>query len=259
MASLIRAALGGATVALCASALAASAGAEPDKRYFPGVIGKDDRSIVDNTAAPWTAIGRVNIAGYRRRRHCTGTLIAPRLVVTAAHCLVNKGSGKPVPLSNVHFLAGARLDTYLAHARPACVRFMKAPAAPPKTAADRFRSDVAVIVLSEDVAIAPAALADATAGTAGAPLIHPSYGRDRRHMLMADSTCRLRKRIEGLWLTDCDTNFGGSGGPVLVQTRAGPALAAIMVGGVRNKFSVAVPISAWRDLSEIRSCEQAAQ
>ena len=244
---------------LCAFALAASAGAEPDKRHFPGVIGKDDRSIVDNTTAPWTAIGRVNVGGYRRRRHCTGTLIAPRLVVTAAHCLVRKGSGATVPLTNVHFLAGARRDSYLAHAKPACVRFMKAPATPPKTAAERFRTDVAVIVLSEDVAIAPAALADEATGQAGAPLIHTSYGRDRRHMLMADSTCRLRKQIEGLWLTDCDTNFGGSGGPVMVQTQEGLALAAIMVGGVRNKFSVAVPISAWRDLSDIRSCDAAAR
>lgn len=251
------AAHGGIAIVFCIFALIAGAGAEPGKRHFPGVIGKDDRGIVDNSTPPWTAIGRVNISGHRRTRHCTGTLIAPRLVVTAAHCLVNKGSRTPLPLARIHFVAGLRRDSYLVHAKAACVRFMEAPRRAVKDGADRFRTDVAVIVLTQDAQVEPAALTDEMRFEIGSPLIHPGYGRDRRYLLTADKTCRLQRRIKGLWLTDCDTNFGGSGGPVLVKTRGRLALAAIMVGAVRHEFSVAVPVSAWRDLARTRSCGQA--
>ena len=43
-----------------------------------------NREIVDASAAPWRAIGRVNFASTQLRSHCTGTLVAARVVLTAA-------------------------------------------------------------------------------------------------------------------------------------------------------------------------------
>ena len=46
----------------------------------------DRRVAVDPGASPWNAIAKVqtNIGA-----HCTGALIAPSVVLTAAHCLYN--------------------------------------------------------------------------------------------------------------------------------------------------------------------------
>jgi protease YdgD len=56
----------------------------------PGIIGKDDRVRLDERGPPWDAGGQVNVAGYRTRIQCTGTLVAPKIVVTAAHCVINQ-------------------------------------------------------------------------------------------------------------------------------------------------------------------------
>lgn len=230
------------------------AGASASKDDYPGVIGDDDRRIVDSWEAPWNAIGRVNIAGYRRRGSCTGTLIAPDLVATAAHCLFDRRSGKPVPLGNIHFVAGQRRDKFLAHAKAKCLRLPDGHRFSREPSMAAFRSDVAVIVLKQSLTIAPVPLATAKAPAAGTALVHPSYGRDRPYLLSADSNCRVQGRSEGVLMTDCDTNFGGSGGPVLVREAGALRLLAVMVGIANRRYSAAVEASQWPALRDGRSC-----
>src|SRR5512134_3142634 len=80
-----------ATIRVLAATLLVSAGlASAEAEPAMGIIGKDDRELLDPVAWPWLAIGRVNrtSGGF-----CTGALVAPDLVLTARHCLIDHRTG----------------------------------------------------------------------------------------------------------------------------------------------------------------------
>lgn len=57
---------------------------------FRAVIRGDDRVPMMSRSFPWSAVGRVEgLSADGRGYSCTGTLIAPSVVLTNAHCVVN--------------------------------------------------------------------------------------------------------------------------------------------------------------------------
>ena len=223
--------------------------AASDAPAIGGVHGQDDRRLVDMSSRPWPAVGRINIKGYRSRHHCTGTLVAADKVITAAHCLVDAKTKQPFSTDRIFFLAGLERGEHKELGRGKCVSFLSVS----KNATTPYKDDAALITLTENLTTAPAPVATQTFSK-GTPIIHAGYTKDRPFSLAADGTCTLQSLSDGVWVTDCDTNFGASGGPVLVAEKGNLMLAAIMVGYVPDKFSLALPRNSWAELLQEHSC-----
>ena len=154
---------------LLAGLLAAAPGLAGPRDELPGILGSDDRVVLDPTVWPWTAFGRVNRDGAG---FCTGAMVAPDLVLTAGHCIYHPRSGKPLAPHRLHFLAGYRRGAFLAHAVAKEIRRPDGydPVAP--SSAGKFASDWALLVLEHPLDIRPLAvrpLSDAEAAARGPP------------------------------------------------------------------------------------------
>lgn len=213
-----------------------------------GIFGEDNRQIIHEPRAALDAIGRVNFSGYNKTRLCTGTLISPDRVITAAHCVFNTRTKKPLPPHQLHFVAGKRLDQFKGHSKVIRVTFLGDYTTNPTP-----QSDVALLHLATSLKIKPTPLIDKET-IENNLLSHILYGKDRPHLPVIDESCMKQRALRpNLWLTSCDTTFGGSGGPVFYRTAATDSktewkIAAVMVAIVNGAGSLAVPAHAWRSL-----------
>ncbi len=217
--------------------------------------GRDDRVKLDTVSPPYAAIGRLNLGGGKQ--FCTGVLIAPDKVVTAAHCLVDRRTRRPYLPKRVHFVAGQRRNKYLDHAPARCVRYIRGRTIDGIAEIKQFRDDAAIVILTKSLKVKPARLAAPYFADPGA-LMHPAYAKDRPYLLSVHRGCRVLDKAHGVWLTDCDTNYGSSGGPLLREDEDGLAVVAIMSGAARRGegvVSVAVPLTIWSRLAKTATCD----
>src|SRR5205085_2656719 len=77
-----------------ASVLEAGEGVNGDARIpppvLPGIGAHDSRVRLDPDGIPWRAVGKVQATSLNFRQTCTGTLVGPSAVLTAAHCVFNR-------------------------------------------------------------------------------------------------------------------------------------------------------------------------
>lgn len=207
--------------------LAAAAHAEipsgyvpPQRTDLPGIVGRDDRVPLDSTAWPWQALGRINqVGGYA---HCTGTLVAPDTVLTAAHCVYSAQAGRWLKPDEVIFAAGFRRDVWLDYAKGVSIR--RSSDQPPSPAMSQIGHDWAMIRLEHRMAIRPVSirsLVDGAAGTSTATphLLTAGYAMDRPYLLSMNDGCRIQGRTEEgrVLITNCDSTKGDSGAPLLLR------------------------------------------
>nr|WP_223163084.1 trypsin-like peptidase domain-containing protein [Roseivivax sediminis] len=174
----------------------------------------------------WDAVGRIEIEG---RAFCTGALIAPDLVLTAAHCLYDAETGAQVPAEHMQFRAGWRSG------RAAAYRYVRRALHLPDfvytapSDAHRVRHDVALLELQHPIRntrIVP--FATDRRPDAGDRIGVVSYAHDRPEAPSLQEMCEVIARQEGVVVMSCTVDFGSSGSPVFSFASGDPRIVSVV-------------------------------
>jgi V8-like Glu-specific endopeptidase len=191
----------------------------------------------------WAAVGRLD---FGNRGFCTGTLIAPDLVLTAGHCLYDKETGATIDPTTMTFLAGFR------NGRAEAYRGVKAALAHPGYVYDgtegaaRVGHDLALVRLDQPIrlpGLQPFALDVEPA--AGDSVSVVSYARDREDAPSLQETCDVLDRASDMLVMSCDVDFGASGAPVFAARNGEWRIVSVVsakaqLGG--RRVSLGVPL-----------------
>ena len=173
----------------------------------------------------WEGVGILHVGG---RSTCTGAMIAPDMILTAAHCLYDPDGNLVMP-RQIEFRAGWRDGKSVAR------RFGKAAIVHPKYVAGgalsgkQIRNDVALLQLTDPILSTHADPFRPDGGIhTGQNVSVVSYGAGRNDVASRQRTCDVLEARNGVVAMSCDVVPGSSGSPVFSMESGNPRIVAII-------------------------------
>ena len=182
---------------------------------------------------PWMAFV-VDFPGGEAVTACSGTVLAPRVILTAAHCTLDESTRALNDASGYRVVTGTVNWTYPERQVSDVARLIPYPKFAPETARDGF-GDAALLVLATPTtapAIPIATPANKGLRRIGTHAVIAGWGmthfgqKDLTEALMWTRTVVAGERCEGLWGRLCAIDFprgtsgachGDSGGPLFTR------------------------------------------
>lgn len=197
--------------------------------FANGVWAQDsrlERLDTGDATRQWEAVGRLELAG---KGFCTGSLVAPDLVLTAAHCLYDKVTGERIDPARIEFKAGWR------NGRAAAYRSVRRAVTHPEydftngVTAERVRNDVALLELHHPIKntrVTPFETDERP--RKGQRIGVVSYGMDRAEAPSLQNICEVLARQQGVLVMSCDVNYGSSGAPIFSFEGGTPRIVSVV-------------------------------
>lgn len=185
----------------------------------------------DYEAKGWEAVGRLDLNGG----YCTATLIAPSLILSAAHCVYDD-AGHQRKSEDLTFRAGYR------HGKTAATRTIRKIAAHPgynpnePLTNKNVEHDLALLELSSPILsheVNPFALHGERVEPG--PVSVVSYGKGRSQQQSRQKECGLEFRQGDMLVFDCNVTFGSSGAPVFSHLNGRGRILSVISGGSKNR------------------------
>ena len=177
-------------------------------------------------ARGWEGVGRLNIGSGGM---CTGALIAPRIVLTAGHCLYDQFTKETVDPTSITFLAGWR------NGRASAYRGVRRAVIHPDyeytgpSGPLRVSNDLALLELDSDIRLANVQpFGTGERPRKGAAVGVVSYAHDRAETLSLQEVCHVLARQSGALVLSCEVDFGSSGAPIFAEVDGEPRIVSVV-------------------------------